>query len=150
MPPTLIDWHAHHTPPELVTEFAGLGGRTPKPDPYDSPRFSNRIAEMDTTGIDIQLISQGAGLNADRLPPEQAMAIVRRSNDLIGDRIALYPDRLMGTIAFTWADPAGSAEEIERVAGQEPGGLPRRPHVCPGRHDRSTGDGADLRRDRAT
>jgi 5-carboxyvanillate decarboxylase len=119
MPPSLIDWHSHHTPPELVAEMASLGGRAPKPDPYDSPRFSNRVTEMDANGIDIQLISQGAGLNADRLPPEQATAIVRRSNDLIGDRVALYPDRLMGTIAFTWADPAGSAHEIDRMAGQE-------------------------------
>src|SRR5947208_15068456 len=114
MPPTLIDWHAHHTPPELVTEIASLGGRAPKPDPYDSPRFSKRIEEMNTTGIDIQLISQGAGLNADRLPADQAMAIVRRSNDLIGDRVALYPDRLMGTIAFTWSDPAGAREQRDR------------------------------------
>ncbi len=116
--PTLIDWHSHHTPPELVAELASLGGRAPNPDPFDSPRFSKRIAEMDAAGVDVQLISQGAGLNADRLAPEQAMSIVRRSNDLIAERVALYPDRLMSTIAFTWADPAGSAKEIERMAGQ--------------------------------
>ncbi len=117
--PMLIDWHAHHTPPELVAEIASLGGRAPKPDEYDSPRFSKRIAEMDGAGIDMQIVSQGAGVNADRFGPEQAMGIVRKSNDLIAERIALYPDRLMGSIAFTWADLAGSAQEIERMAQQE-------------------------------
>src|SRR4051794_15080538 len=98
----LIDWHAHHTPPELVSEIAALGGRAPKPDEFDSPRFSKRIAEMDAVGVDMQIVSQGAGINADRLPAEQAMPIVQRSNDLISERIALYPDRLLGSIAFTW------------------------------------------------
>src|SRR6266508_2257877 len=91
MPPFLIDWHAHHTPPELVTEIASLGGRAPKPDDFDSPRFSRRIAEMDAAGIDMQMVSQGAGVNADRLESKQAMGIVGRSNDLIAERIALYP-----------------------------------------------------------
>jgi len=71
---------------------------------------------MDAAGVDLQLVSQGAGVNAERLPPDQAMEIVRQSNDIIAARIAPYPDRLMGSIAFTWADPAASAQEIERMA----------------------------------
>jgi predicted TIM-barrel fold metal-dependent hydrolase len=116
--PMLIDWHAHHTPPELVAEIAALGGRAPKPDAFDSPRFSKRIAEMDGAGIEMQLVSQGAGLNADQLPPEAALDFVRKSNELIAERVALYPDRLFGSIAFTWADPLGSAAEIEHMAAQ--------------------------------
>jgi len=45
--PTLIDWHAHHTAPELAERLGQLTGRTPRPDPYDSPDFARRIAEMD-------------------------------------------------------------------------------------------------------
>jgi len=116
--PTLIDWHAHHTPPELVAEITNLGGRPPKPDAFDSPRFSKRIAEMDAAGVDVQLVSQGAGINADRFEPDKAIAVVKKSNDLIAERIALYSDRLLGNIAFTWADPAGSAAEIERMADE--------------------------------
>jgi predicted TIM-barrel fold metal-dependent hydrolase len=116
--PTLIDWHAHHTPPELVTEIAALGGRAPKPDDYDSPRFARRIAEMDAAGVDVQIVSQGAGVNADRFPPDRAIGLVRKSNDLIAERASLYSDRLLASIAFTWTDPAGSAAEIERMAGE--------------------------------
>lgn len=114
----LIDWHAHHTPPELVERLASLAGRSVKPDPYDSTDFSQRIAEMDGAGVDLQLVSQGAGVNADRLPPDQALSMVQTSNDVIAERIGPHPDRLAGTIAITWADPAGSTAEIQRMAGR--------------------------------
>jgi predicted TIM-barrel fold metal-dependent hydrolase len=112
----LIDWHAHHTPPELAEAFAREGGRAPRPDPYDSPDFSQRVEAMSRVGIDVQLVSQGAGVNADRLPAEQAMPMVRACNDLIAERIAEYPDRLLGTIAVTFRDIEGSVTEIGRMA----------------------------------
>ena len=116
--PMLIDWHAHHTAPE-VAEWAGqLSGRAPRPDPYDSPDFARRIAEMDGAGVDVQLISQGAGLNADGLPSAQAIQLVRASNDAVAERVAPYPDRLFGNVAITWNDVEASVEEIERNAAR--------------------------------
>lgn len=114
----LIDWHAHHTAPELAARLGELGGRPPRPDAHDSPDFSVRIAAMDAAGIDLQLVSQGAGLNADRLMPELALEMVRASNDLVAERIAPYPDRVLGTIAFTWQDVPGSVAELRRMAGR--------------------------------
>lgn len=61
----LIDWHSHHTPPEVVKEFEKLTGSAPRIDKYDSPDFSERIREMDAAGLDIQLVCQGAGICAD-------------------------------------------------------------------------------------
>jgi predicted TIM-barrel fold metal-dependent hydrolase len=113
---SLIDWHAHHTPPEVAERIGQLSNRAPRPDPYDSPDFGRRVAELDAVGIELQLVSQGAGLNADGFAPEVGMELVRASNDAIADRVAPYPDRLAGTVAISWSDPAGSAAEIERMA----------------------------------
>lgn len=114
----LIDWHSHHTPPEVVKEFEKLTGNAPRMDKHDSPDFSERIREMDGAGLDIQLVCQGAGICADPLPANQAMEMVRRSNDLIAERIARYPDRLLGVIAVSMKNIEGSVEEVERMAAK--------------------------------
>ena len=117
---TLIDWHAHHTAPELVAAVEEMGGRAPRPDAYDGPDFGARVAAMDAAGIEMQLVCQGAGLNVDALglPAEQALAFVRQSNDLIAERVAPFPDRLFVAAGITYADPQGSAMEIERMAAR--------------------------------
>ncbi|PZC46888.1 MAG: aminocarboxymuconate-semialdehyde decarboxylase [Chloroflexi bacterium] len=115
---TLIDWHAHHTAPELVERFVKAGRSAPTIDDEDSPDFSRRIADMDSRGVELQLVSQSAGLNADGFGAEQAMLMVHLSNDLIGERIAPFPDRLFATIATTLQDVPGSVAEIRRLAGK--------------------------------
>ena len=116
--PALIDWHSHHTPPELAEEFGKLTGKTPYIDKYDGLDFAPRIRELDKAKIELQLICQGAGVFADRLPAGQAMEIVHKSNDLIAERIAPHRDRLLGAIAVTMKDIAGSVKEIERMAAK--------------------------------
>jgi predicted TIM-barrel fold metal-dependent hydrolase len=114
----LIDWHAHHTPRELCERFGELGGAAPRIDPYDSEDFSKRLREMDAARLDVQLVCQGAGLYADNFEPEQAMAIVRRANDLIAERLATCPDRLWGVAAVSLKDIAGSVAELERLKNE--------------------------------
>lgn len=114
----IIDWHAHHTAPEATAKLVEYGRKEPKVDPFDSTDFHKRVSEMDAVGIDLQLVSQGAGLNPDGLSASAAMQTVRASNDAVGERLAAAPDRLWGTIATTYADPHGSAAEIERLAGR--------------------------------
>ena len=70
---TWIDWHSHHTAPEVVETFAEFTGKRPKIDDYDSTDFTKRVKEMDEVGIDLQLVCQGAGLYADQLPAAQAL-----------------------------------------------------------------------------
>jgi len=116
--PALIDWHSHHTPSELGQEFVKLTGKAPSPDPYDSPDFERRRRELDEAGIDVQLVCQGAGLYADRLPADQAMAITRKSNDIIAERIAPHGGRFRGVIAVSLKDIPGSVKEIDRMAAK--------------------------------
>ena len=62
----IIDWHAHHTAPEITEKINQLTGKKPHIDPYDSPDLSKRVKEMDQVGIDLQLVCQGAGVYADQ------------------------------------------------------------------------------------
>ena len=68
---TTIDWHAHHTAPEIAETIKALTGKKPHIDNYDSPDLAKRVKEMDAVGLDVQLICQGAGIYADQLPPDQ-------------------------------------------------------------------------------
>jgi len=58
---TWIDWHSHHTAPEVVEQFAAFTAKKIKIDDYDSMDFSRRVKEMNEVGLDLQLICQGAG-----------------------------------------------------------------------------------------
>ena len=113
---TWIDWHSHHTSPEAVETFAEFTGKRPKIDDYDSTDFADRVQQMDEVGIDLQLICQGAGLYADQLPADQALAIVRQSNDLLAQRIAPHRQRLMGVTALSLKNIEASVEELERTS----------------------------------
>ena len=68
----LVDWHSHHTAPEVADRLRELGGREAKADRFDSPDFGKRVAEMDAARVDLQLVSQGAALNTDGLPAAAA------------------------------------------------------------------------------
>lgn len=114
--PALIDWHSHHTAPELVAEYAAAGSIGPRPDAEDTADFAQRVRAMDAAGIERQIVSLPAGLDPDRLPAEQAMAFARTANDLMAQRIEPFAGRLMGSIAISLQDISGSVAELERMA----------------------------------
>src|ERR1044071_8299516 len=97
----MIDWHAHHTAPEVAERIRELTGKRPHIDAFDSPDLTKRIREMDEVGLDLQLICQGAGVYADQLPAEQALEVVRQSNDILAQRIAPHTDRPAGINALS-------------------------------------------------
>jgi aminocarboxymuconate-semialdehyde decarboxylase len=113
-----IDWHSHHTPPEVVEQFAAFTGKKPKGDDYDSIDFAKRVKEMDEVGLDLQLICQGAGLYADQLPADQALKIMQLSNTMLAERIARHRDRFIGMTALSQKNIAASVKELERTSGQ--------------------------------
>jgi predicted TIM-barrel fold metal-dependent hydrolase len=115
---TWIDWHSHHTAPEAVETFAEFTGKRPKIDDYDSTDFAERVHQMDEVGIDLQLICQGAGLYADQLPADQALAVVRQSNAMLAERISPHHDRLIGVTAVSLKNIDASVEELERTSKQ--------------------------------
>src|SRR4051812_16578977 len=113
---TWIDWHSHHTPAEVADKIGRISGKTLKIDDYDGPDFSRRVAEMDAAGIDLQLISQGAGLYADQFPADAALEVARESNDILAERIASHRNRLFGLTALSLKNIDASVAELDRTS----------------------------------
>ncbi len=113
---TVIDWHAHHTAPEIADRIKELTGKKPHIDACDSPDLGRRVKEMEGVGLESQLVCQGAGVYADQLPADQALEIVRQSNDILAERIAPHKHRLMGVTALSLKNIPESINEIERTA----------------------------------
>lgn len=126
---TVIDWHSHHTAPEVSDRIQELTGKRPHIDALDSPDFSKRIKEMDEAGLDVQLICQGAGVYADQLAPDRALEIVRMSNDVLAERLEGHSDRLLGVTALSLKNVTASVAEIERTAKQGFRAVLLYPHV---------------------
>ena len=126
---TVIDWHAHHTAPEVAERIGQLTGKKPHIDAYDSPDLAKRIKEMDAAGIDMQLICQGAGIYADQLAAAQSLEVMHHSNDVLAERIAPHQERLGGIIALSLKNIADSINEIDRMAKQGFRAVLMYPHV---------------------
>ena len=126
---TIIDWHAHHTAPEIADRIKEMTGKQPHIDAYDSPDLGKRVREMDEAGLDLQLVCQGAGVYADQLPATQALEIVRQSNNVLAERVAPHKDRLMGITALSLKNIEASVQEVERTAAQGFRAVLLYPHV---------------------
>jgi 2,3-dihydroxybenzoate decarboxylase len=77
-----------------------------------------RIAEMDATGLDVQVLSLNSpGIQAE---PDPAVAVARAAavNDLLAATIAEHPTRFAGFCALPLQDPKAAAKELERSVNQ--------------------------------
>ena len=76
-----------------------------------------RLAHMDETGIDMQVISiTSPGVQV--FEPALAMALARQANDRLSEATRAHPDRFVGLAAVAPQDPASAAQEIERAVKQ--------------------------------
>src|SRR5262245_19490746 len=98
---TMIDWHAHHTAPEIADRRNDFTEQRQVTDASDSTGLGTRGTGMDGVVIDLQLVCQGGGVYADKLAPEQALENVRQSNDILAQRIAPHKERLLGVTALS-------------------------------------------------
>ena len=102
-----------------VAETTGSEGRYPGPywaglsakllDIHDA-----RLAEMDKTGIEIEVISLNS--NAVQGIPDLAKAaeIARNANDALAEAVAKRPDRFAALGALPMQDPQAAAAELDR------------------------------------
>jgi 2,3-dihydroxybenzoate decarboxylase len=92
---------------------------------YQSPYWSGlqgklldlhdqRLAEMDKTGIEMEIISLNS--NGVQGIPEaaKAVALARKANDALAEAIAKRPDRFAGLAALPMQDPQAAAAELAR------------------------------------
>jgi gamma-resorcylate decarboxylase len=73
-----------------------------------------RLAEMDKTGIEIEIISLNSNGVQSVLDPVKAADLARKANDALAETIAKRPDRFAGFAALPMQDPQAAAEEFER------------------------------------
>lgn len=73
-----------------------------------------RFAAMDSTGLDVQVLSLTApGLQS--LSPKEAVALQTASNDLLAATVRAHPERLQGLATLATPAPAAAASELERA-----------------------------------
>lgn len=107
----LAAWHAldkqwqdpglqHHERSEIGERLTDLARR--------------RIADMDDTGMDVQVLSLTApGLQS--LEPEEAASLQVTINDLIANTIRQWPDRFQGFATLATSAPEAAASELRRA-----------------------------------
>lgn len=72
-----------------------------------------RLSSMDECGIDVQVLSVTTpGLH--NLEPEESLTLALRTNDLVAETVARYPDRFQGFATLPTAFPEHAGPELER------------------------------------
>jgi aminocarboxymuconate-semialdehyde decarboxylase len=132
-PGRVVDVHAHAVPRELLTaprsgpESSPLpelgpdhrlrfGARWTSPAPAALTDVPARLAEMDRTGVDVQVVSPWIELSPDELEPAGRAAFLRLLNDGMAELAAGNPDRLRALALVDRHDPASAAAELGRTA----------------------------------
>ena len=72
-----------------------------------------RIADMDTAGIDVQVLSSAAP-HVQWMKADEALDISQRVNDRLADAVLTHPDRFAGLATLATPAPAEAARELER------------------------------------
>jgi 5-carboxyvanillate decarboxylase len=76
-----------------------------------------RIAEMDESGVDIQVLSLCIP-GCEQFETSDGTAMARKTNDELSQVIKKYPRRYVGLAALAPQDPVGAANELERAVNE--------------------------------
>jgi predicted TIM-barrel fold metal-dependent hydrolase len=76
-----------------------------------------RIANMDTAGLGVQVLSLTYP-GVEQLDPAEAVTLARDTNDTLAQAVRRHPDRLAGFAALPTADPEAASDELQRAVGE--------------------------------
>ena len=120
-----IDIHAHSTPQcfqRAVLAGQDWHGMTAADGELFNPRNAwtpeQRIADMDSLGVDIQVVSTSPGFYQYHQEPAVTAAIARDCNDEIRQMTMDYPQRLAGLGILPMQDTPAAVAELERAVLQ--------------------------------
>ena len=99
---------------ELLVSGASRGQLPPR----SSWTPQQRLADMDSLGVDIQVVSPFAGFYNYHLDTSIAVATAVESNDEIGQMTKSWPDRFAGLATLPMQDAGAAIAELERVVVQ--------------------------------
>ena len=73
-----------------------------------------RIARMDSNGIEFAILSLNAPAIQAILDTDKAIEVATRANDHLAEAVAKHPDRFAGFAALPMQDPDAASEELIR------------------------------------
>lgn len=115
-----IDIHAHATPQSFIKaatsgeEWHTLTLGSALSNPRNGWTPEQRIADMNSLGVDIQVVSTTAAFYRYDLDAEVTAAMHRECNDEVSQLTKDHPDRFAGLANLPMQDPTAAIAELER------------------------------------
>jgi predicted TIM-barrel fold metal-dependent hydrolase len=100
-------------PDQRILSDKGMAAYTP-PTSQQEDLGTDRLKQMDATGIDVQVLSYGSP-GTQVLPASEAVPLARDANDQLARAIQAHPDRFAGFATLPTPDPEAAAVEFERA-----------------------------------
>ncbi len=134
----LVDWHSHFfsnaelralsarkQAPRITLDDKGtpwlenvttVSAPALKPSVYSPSDVQTRLQQLDTNGVQKQLLTQTVALGLDAtLPLDEQKALFRAFNDELAGVVRAHSNRFFGVAALPSADPVWAAEELRRA-----------------------------------
>jgi len=113
------DWHTIGRQQDARgRQYAMVGGRRQELPPRARWTPEERLADMDSLGVDIHVVSPYSGFYNYDLDTTIAAATSRDANNEIRDMITSWPDRFAGLATLPMQDVPAAIAELERVMVQ--------------------------------
>ena len=110
------DWYGfRHEPGDGVGTMVGDGKRTHFASPKVRFTPEERLKDMDTQGVDVQVISIHTPFFGYHLDPAQGRALARDVNDEIAAMARQWPRRFAGLATLSVQDVTAAIDELERA-----------------------------------
>jgi aminocarboxymuconate-semialdehyde decarboxylase len=119
-----IDIHAHLTPQCFIRatqagkEWHGVKPGEERIGPRNSWTPEQRLADMDSLGVDVHVVSTGAGFYYYDRDAETVAAMHRECNDEVHQMTMDYPDRFKGFAQIPMQNVKAAIDELERSVTQ--------------------------------
>ena len=121
-----IDIHAHHEPKSFQRAIAagqtwhGLTADSDEADidPMEEWTPEQRIADMDSLGVDVQVVSTSAAFYMYDREPSVTLAIARDCNEEVHQLTMDHPDRFKGFATLPMQDIPTAIAELDRAVNQ--------------------------------
>ena len=113
------DWHTLRRETDARgMEYALVGGRRQALPPRAKWTPEERLADMDSLGVDVHVVSPYVGFYNYHLPVEVARATSAATNDEIAGMIRAWPERFAGLGTLPMQDVKAAMSEMERCMTQ--------------------------------
>lgn len=118
-----ITLEEHFSTPEFLEATANLWSGDPAANFWKANRAKlldtgkERIADMDSAGIDLQVLSL-SGIGMDKLDPPTATSLARDTNGKLAAAVRAHPDRFAAFATVALQEPEKAAIEFERCVRQ--------------------------------